>query len=629
MATEKRPIQETGEPGVVRIRLWPAMILVAIQLFSMFGVKVFTTNAFAIFISLFIGPMLVSVLLILWWFLFSRVPWRQRFVGLLLVTVVASVSYVLLDGSMRPMFFMYVVPFATTMTVLAWLIFFAWPWESRRWMGLVGAACAFLIWSTARLDGVSGDFSPELSYRWNETNEERFLAEIAAREASLNSGAVTASNTITLQPGDWPGFRGGIRNGSFDDSSIDLNWSEHGPRELWRQRIGPGWSSISVVGNWLFTQEQRGEDEAVVCYRAVDGAEVWRHLDKARFTETVSGAGPRGTPTFAEGRVYTVGANGMVDALDATTGKLIWQSDIVKDTGAKVPMWGYSCSPLVDQQHVIVYAGAGDNGCLVSYDVDSGELGWQAGKGGGSYSSPQLLTLCDIPQVLIASELGLESIDPDNGELLWTHEWDVPGTNRIVQPAQIDAKTLIFGTGTGKGSRRIDVSHDDDQWTTETVWETRDLKPYFNDFVIYKDHIFGFDGNIFCCVDVADGKRKWKKGRYGGGQVLLLKEQGKLLVLSEKGEVVLLDADPESHREQHRFAAVDGKTWNHPVVAHGKLFIRNGVEIACFDVSLDAAQDVKPDGESNVIEESGADQNGDKASDDRSSEDTSRQSSPR
>ena len=153
-----------------------------------------------------------------------------------------------------------------------------------------------------------------------------------------------------------------------------------------------------------------------------------------------------------------------------------------------------------------------------------------------------------------------------------------------MQPALLDNTDVLIGTGMGFGTRRIHVGHDGDAWPIEELWTSRSIKPYYNDLVVASDCLYGFDGNIFMCVGLADGRVRWKYRGYGNGQVLLVADQNLLLVLTEEGEVVLVEAQPSAHHEIARFKALEGKTWNHPVIAHGKLLVRNAEEAACFEL---------------------------------------------
>ena len=367
---------------------------------------------------------------------------------------------------------------------------------------------------------------------------------------------------------------------------VASDWAKSPPKELWRHRIGPGWSSLAVVGKSVFTQEQRGDGEYIVCYSADDGKEIWAHHDVARFTEMVAGVGPRATPTFASGKLFALGATGKLNCLNAANGKVLWTRDIAADSGAKIPQWGFSSSPLVAQGIVTVFAG-GDNGkSVLAYKADTGELAWSAGEGSLSYCSPQLLNIAGVDQILISTDKGTSSFEPNSGKLLWHYSWPVDGLARIVQPALVGEHDLLIGSGMNNGTKRITVSHDDKGWQTKEQWTSRSISPYYNDFVVYEDHLYGFDMNFFTCVSLKNGAKKWRVRGYDNGQVLLLAEQGLLVILSEQGDVALVAATPDEHKEIATFKALEGKTWNHPVIANGKLYVRNGQEIACFQLPV-------------------------------------------
>jgi outer membrane protein assembly factor BamB len=434
-----------------------------------------------------------------------------------------------------------------------------------------------------RIDGLSGDLRPEIHWRWTPTPEDLFLAEIA-EDSGKYRPAASAKSALVLGAGDWPGFRGPNRDGIVQDACIRTDWNDHPPRLLWRHRVGPAWSSLALVGGRLFTQEQRGEHEAVVCYDADTGKEVWEHRDEGRFWEPTAGVGPKATPCFAQGRLFSLGASGILNCLDAATGKKHWSHDIKDDSGAAVPQWSYSGSPLVVGDLVIVFAGGAGSQNLLAYRVNSGDLAWTASCGQSSYSSPHLARIAGEPQLLMLSNRGLTAVDPPTGAVLWEHEVALPpSAPRSVQPNVLTDGVLIASEG-DLGLARLDVKRKKKEWAAEQRWATLQFKPAFNDFVVHQGHVYGFDGRIFGCVDVETSERRWKKGRYGQGQVLLLREQALLLVVSETGKAILLRAIPERHEELGRFQALEGKTWNHPVLAHGRLYLRNAEEMACYEL---------------------------------------------
>jgi outer membrane protein assembly factor BamB len=380
---------------------------------------------------------------------------------------------------------------------------------------------------------------------------------------------------------EWPGFRGPHRDGILPGVRIETDWFRSPPVELWRRPIGPGVSSFAVRGGLLYTQEQRGEDEIVACYDATTGEPVWMHRDATRFWDSHVGAGPRATPAVAGGRVYALGATGILNALDAADGAVVWSRNAASDTGAKLPTFGFVSSPLVVDDVVIVHGGA-----LVAYDLVTGDPRW-FGPASGSYGSPHLLTIDGVPQIVLLDEGGATSIAPADGTLLWRHPW--PGIG-ILQPAvaadgdvlisQVDAMAAPIGT------RRISVAHPPGGWTVEERWTSIRLKPSFSALVVHEGHAFGFDGRLLACIDIEDGERKWKGGRYGSGQLLLLPDQDLLLVVSEEGELALVAATPDQFTELARVPAIQGKTWNQPVLVGEVLLVRNGQEMAAFRLSF-------------------------------------------
>ncbi len=381
---------------------------------------------------------------------------------------------------------------------------------------------------------------------------------------------------------EWPGFRGPERDGVIRGVQIATDWAQSPPVQLWRRGVGPGWSSFAVSGNLIYTQEQRGGDEVVSCYRITTGEPVWRHRDATRFWESNAGAGPRGTPTLSNGRVYTFGGTGILNVLDAVSGAVLWSRNAASDVNAKTPMWGFSSSPLVVGDVVIVAAG----GKLAAYDVATGAPRWTGGGGGFSYSSPHLATIDGVEQVVFMSGPGTTGIAPATGKVLWQYAWS---GGAIVQPGLTPEGDLLLNTVSmngGVGLRRVSVAHESGGWTTSERWTSNGLKPYFNDFVVHNGHAYGFDGNILSCINLEDGTRKWKGGRYGAGQLLLLADQDLLLVLAEEGDLALVKAAPDQFTEVARFPqALEGKTWNHPVVVRDVLLVRNDHEMAAFRLS--------------------------------------------
>jgi outer membrane protein assembly factor BamB len=604
-------------PGKPRkpLRLWPGVIAAVLLALVWYVVPIVMPEAMMVG---FFGGAVCVLAVVLWWVFLSRAPWPDR-LGAIVLMIVALVATRLIlhqsvaTGMMGMMFFMYAIP----VLILA---FVAWAVASRRladgprrvsMVATILLACA--AWALVRTEGISGEGDSDFHWRWTPTPEERLLAQ-AQTEAMALPAAPAAAKIPENQPvtpadapaavpaipaaaetpdasdepaapaaaetrADWPGFRGPARDSVVRGVRIATDWAASPPVELWRRPIGPGWSSFAVHGDRFYTQEQRGEDEVVSCYNVTTGKPVWGHGDAARFWESNAGAGPRGTPTLSNGRVYTLGATGILNALDAKDGAVVWSRNATADTKTEIPDWGFAGSPLVVDDVVI----AATAGALVAYDAATGERRWLGPTGGWGYSSPHLVTLDGVAQILLLNGTGAVSVSPADGKVLWEHSWKSDG---IVQPALTKEGDVLLGSGSGMGGgvgvRRVAVQHAPGGWTTQERWTSIGLKPYFNDFVVHNGHAFGFDGRMLSCIDLADGKRKWKGGRYGNGQLVLLPEQDLLLVLSEKGELALVKATSDEFTELARFPAIEGKTWNHPVLVGDVLLVRNAEEMAAF-----------------------------------------------
>ncbi len=612
-----------AEPSRLKpLRIWPGVVALVAVFGARFGVKA-ATPGFEGFSRGMQWSFWAIGAVLLWWLLLSRARWFERLGGVVVIAGGAFAAWELQHPSMGPFWAAAYLPHGICVALVAGAFAARRLHGPPRWATITGAILVSCLgWTLVRMDGISGDHASLFGWRWAPSPEERLLAHAGREPAPRPSPAPTAAAAPAEKPAaalsskaippapektrgaapapeptatpsasadstpasEWPGFRGPGRDSVVHGPRIATDWTATPPVEVWRREVGPGWSSISVHGNRIYTQEQRGDDEVVACYDAGTGAPVWTHTDKARFFETAGGPGPRGTPPLNGGRVYTLGAMGILNALDADDGAVAWSRDAAADaaptpsmTGGdkkKVPDWGFSSSPLVVGDLVVV-AMAGQ---LVAYDIATGERRWSGPVGGVSYSSPLFATIGGVPQVLLMSGKGLASVSPADGQLLWEHKWrGFP----ILQPALIEDGLLVVGQSTS-GTRRLAVANGPGGWKVEERWTSPGLKPYFNDFVVHEGHVYGFDGRILACIDLADGQRKWKGGRYGSGQLVLLPEQDLLLVLSEEGELALVRATPDGFAELSRVRAIEGQTWNHPVLVGNMLLVRNGAEMAAF-----------------------------------------------
>ncbi|MCX6627358.1 MAG: PQQ-binding-like beta-propeller repeat protein [Candidatus Solibacter sp.] len=605
-------LTQKGERNRAQRRLWPGVAAVLLLWFIRFGVPVAAPEAIGVAVM---GEFAGGLAVLVWWVFLSRAPWVERLgaIVLMIAALVATRRILhesIATGMMGMMLVVYSIP-VLSLALVAWAV------ASRRLGGglrratlaaTILVACGF--WALLRTDGITAEARSQFAWRWAKTSEQKLLdraqAEAAARPvapskeaagerpAPQSGGELSAVVRATLPAAlpspvaaertraEWSGFRGPHRDDRVTGVKIKTDWASSPPVELWRRPVGPGWSSFAVGDGLLYTQEQRGDFEVVACYKATTGEPVWTHRDAARFWESNAGAGPRATPTLRDGRIYAFGATGILNALDARNGAVVWTRNAASDTGTKIPIWGFTSSPLVVDDLVIVAA----TGRLAAYDRATGDPRWRGPDDGMSYSSPHWLTIDGVAQVLLLNDAGATSVAPADGSVLWKYSW--PGFS-ILQPAvTADGGVLITTSSAagGIGTRRLAVAHGPGRWTVEEVWTSSGLKPYFNDFVVQDGHAFGFDGGILACIDLQDGKRKWKGGRYGHGQLLLLTDQDLLLVLSEEGELALVAAVPGQFTEIARIPAMEGKTWNHPVLAGDILLVRNGREMVAFRLSL-------------------------------------------
>jgi outer membrane protein assembly factor BamB len=311
----------------------------------------------------------------------------------------------------------------------------------------------------------------------------------------------------------------------------------------------------------------------------------------------MGGAGPRSTPTIHEGRVYALGATGMLYCLDGSSGGVLWSDNLLERYGVTLDdeentvTWGRSASPLLVDNLCVVPAGGPPEGPYVSltaFDKNTGQIVWEAGDRQISYSSPVLATLGGQRQILIVNEDQVTGHDPQNGRVLWSYDW--PGGSAsnasVSQPVALSEDRVLLSKHYGGGAALLRVNRVEDQeYVVNSIWlDSSLLKTKFTNVVVRGDYIYGLSDGILECVEWASGERCWKRGRYGHGQLLGVGDL--LLVQAESGEVALARAAPDRFRELASFQALDGKTWNNLCLYKELLLVRNAEEAACYELAL-------------------------------------------
>ncbi len=490
------------------------------------------------------------------------------------------------------------VVLATGLLVIAFTLFLSgYSRKSRIAVFIVSSLTAGGLAGLFRVDEVTGDLLPVLVFRWQGKADETLPLLVPSGLPSPGHRTHPARAAIggPARAEDYGQFLGPNRNGTIDGDGINWDWIRTPPVELWRRPVGAGWSAFSVSGKRAVTQEQRGPNEVVVCYWLSSGEVAWSHTDPARFQEVLGGIGPRATPTIAGDRVFTLGATGILNCLSLSSGSPVWSVDVLEETGCPNQSWGKSSSPLVYDGLVIVAAGGNDSWgesssplvCpgMVAYREQSGEEAWRSDPSAPGYSSPSVAQLAGRPQILILNLGSVTSHDPATGRTLWSHPWG--GTQpKVTQPVPVEGDRVLLSSGYGVGAELLAITEGPGgSLEPQSIWKNRNLKSKFSNIVVYQGAAYGLDDGIMACIDLADGKRHWKGGRYGHGQLLLGGD--KILVLAETGDAVVVQASTAGHTELSRHKLLDGKTWNHPSLPAPYLLVRNAAEAACYLLKKD------------------------------------------
>ena len=401
----------------------------------------------------------------------------------------------------------------------------------------------------------------------------------AALPASLFGAAAPAA------PADWPQLRGPRGDGASEGNGLLSSWAGGGPKELWRRPIGEGFSSVAVRGDRLYTMGLDGEQETVLCLRLEDGELVWKAPIGPKFTEEF-GHGPRSTPAVDGERVYALSASGRLAALRASDGGEVWERDLVAELGGRLPLRGYSPSPVVDEGLLLLEVGGAEGKSIVAFDPATGNPKWTALDQRPGYSTPIVVTIDGVKQYVFAHTAGADvvALRPD-GSVHWKFNWP---NGPIAMPVFVPPNRIFVSTANDVGSALLEVTRAaDGTAAAKQVWASREMKNHFNTTVFHQGHLYGFDNATFKALDVATDKTKWAHRGFGKGSVLLA--DGLLLVLSDRGVLALVEASPEGYRELGRVQAMNGKSWTSPAVAGGRIILRDQDEIVAYDLRVAAA----------------------------------------
>jgi len=405
-----------------------------------------------------------------------------------------------------------------------------------------------------------------------------------AASPAANSNTSTTSSAAHVTRNYWTNFRGPNRDGRYEEMPVLTNWPAQGLPLVWKEPVGVGYASVTIADGRAYTIEQRRRQEVVAAYDVNTGRELWAQKWSAEYTDE-TGDGPRTTPTWDEGWVYALGATGELRCLNASTGAVRWSKNILTDNQAENLPWAMAASPLIVDDKVIVLPGGTSGKSVVAYNKATGAPVWKVQNDRQAYVSPMLVTLAGRRQILVESASRVFGLAPENGQLLWSQAWDTDMGINVSQPIIVDQNRVFVSSGYGKGAALLEVTGSGNSLSAKTLWTNITMKNKFNSSVLHNGYVYGLDEGILTCVDVNTGARKWKGGRYGYGQVLFASDH--LIVMSDTGELALVKATPDAYTEVAKFAALDGKTWNYPAIAGGRLFVRNAKEMAVYKIAAE------------------------------------------
>ncbi|HAM72309.1 MAG TPA: hypothetical protein DCM86_11755 [Verrucomicrobiales bacterium] len=520
-----------GIPEQTRVRRcwWPGLWLVAVSVLGTLGILQQEAWAFqARYIA--IGKLLsvTLCLLVLWWTFWSGVPERTRKRGLFLI-------FALLYG---------------------------WP----------------LLF---RFEGMSGDWLPHLRLR--------FLP-VAPPVVVLGRTPPDPTQALRLDsPQDFPQWLGSARDGVLSGPRLRSDWTNDPPVVVWRRGVGAACSGFAIAGDFAVTQEQRGESECVVAYHLSSGRELWVHTDPGHYSTPTAGEGPRATPTLSSGLVYAHGALGRLNCLQLSTGASVWTRQVI-GPGEQVPEWGAASSPLIIGGAVVVHGGEKSHRSLRAFRATDGTPLWEAGSRNPSYASATLAVLAGVPQILAFNDGSISSHSPADGAILWERPW---GNGNVVcaAPLVVGPERVLFSSGYGVGSELLELHRTPGGSGLEvsTLWKSTRMKSKFAHLFRIGETLYGLDDGIMAAVDLRNGSLRWKEGRYGHGQGLLVGEQYALM--AESGDLILMHPSPSGPGVEARLQLFHARTWNPIALAGALLLARNDTEAVCLRLPVDTPRE--------------------------------------
>ncbi len=517
---------------------------------------------------------------------------KARFISLAVVVLIIAglIGYALASGLSMLYWLVLGSPLIALLLLAIW--YGIWGWGDLRRRLQVSASLVLLLFLIiagigflTRYEGsTSGASLPKLVWKWSEKDTTQGPANTTVNPAvdpqTIEADAAAAETN----------FLGPNRDGMWPSADFSLDWATDPPVELWRRPVGAGWSSFAVAKGRAITLEQIGDDEQVTCLDLLTGKEIWKQTDAGvNFVKskegapgaTMGGEGPRSTPTVFGDKVYVTGSTGIAKCLDFDSGKLIWSRNVITDYQGTIPKWGKSNAPLVlAEEKLVIFTGGETAGVnTIALDLETGEPKWTSTGQGASYSSPRLLTLLGIRQIVTVNQHDANGLDPATGKELWRFEWK-GGLPKVGQPLPVSENRILLTASYGVGSPLIELKKNGAAWSVTQVWRSTRMKTKFSSAAILGEHVYGLDEGMLAAIDLETGNKVWKREKYGFGQHLLVGDH--LIVQTEAGDLVLGTPTPQEFIEKARIKALSSMTWNVPSLAGRFLLVRNDREAICF-----------------------------------------------
>ncbi len=388
----------------------------------------------------------------------------------------------------------------------------------------------------------------------------------------LSAGAKSAANAAKGL--DWPHWRGPQYDGISRETGLLQKWPEGGPKILWQTDLPGGYSSVAIAQGRLFTQTKDNKEEIVLCLDADTGKKLWDFRYECDYDQHPSmderfKSGPRATPTVDGDFVYTIGTTGQMFCLEARTGKKVWERDLLKLADRTCPEFGYCNSALIVGDLLFVHPGGSKGNSLAALKKKDGSVAWQALDDPIGYATPVPIEFNGQAQIIYFTANGLVAVTPADGKPLWRYEWKTDFDLNVATPIHSNGQVFI-SSNYGKGCALVRLKGKGDP---EESWKNLMMQNWFSTSVLHEGHIYGFSNDRLRCVEFATGKRTWDQTGFGRGSLLIA--DGMLIILSERGELALAEANSKEFKEKARWKALDGTCWTVPVLAHGKLYLRN------------------------------------------------------